>query len=221
MKTAVNVEAILFDLDGTLVDTAADFVHILNALRHDHNLPPLDYQIIRDTVSNGARALTKLAFGGNEGETDFEAKKQEMLSRYELCAGDKAQLFDGMSEVLKAFEDARIPWGIITNKPRLYTDILLSKLGLNERSAITLCPDDVQHAKPDPESMILASKRLNCTLSKSIYVGDHERDIQAGKAANMPTVAVSYGYIQDKQNIPSWGADFEIDHPSELISLFL
>jgi len=221
MKAALDIEAILFDLDGTLVDTAADFVHILNAQRHDHNLPPLDYQTIRDTVSNGARALTKLAFGGHEGEADFEAKKQELLSRYESCAGDKARLFDGMPEVLAAFEASSIPWGIITNKPRLYTDILLSKLGLDERSAITLCPDDVRHAKPDPESMILASKRLKCTLSKSIYVGDHERDIQAGKAANMPTVAVSYGYIQDKRNISTWGADFEIDHPCELISLFL
>jgi len=215
-----NVEAILFDLDGTLVDTATDFVNVLNLQRRQHNFEPLDSQLIRDTVSNGARALTKLAFGGNPGEEAFERKRLELLELYAACAGDQAQLFEGMDNALCHFEKHNIPWGIITNKPRRFTEILLDKLSLSARSAITLCPDDVTKAKPDPESLFLACDRLNCTAKNAIYVGDHERDIIAGKAANMRTVAARYGYIQDKNSISSWNADFEIDHPSELISLF-
>ena len=216
-----KIEAILFDLDGTLVDTAADFVQVLNKQRVQHGYPLLDPQCIRDTVSNGARALTKLAFGGNEGDIQFEEKRLELLELYAECVGDHALLFSGMEDTLEAFEKNNIPWGIITNKPKRFTDLLLIKLGLDKRSSITLCPDDVTNAKPDPESMFLAAERLNCNPLYSVYVGDHARDIQAGKAANMSTVAASYGYIEDKAAIQNWGADYEINHPSELISLFL
>ena len=213
-------EAILFDLDGTLVDTAADFVSVLNGQRELHNYPPLPAQMIRDTVSDGARALTKLAFGGAPGENTFEIKRLELLELYAEQAGDQAKLFEGMETVLCHFEALNIPWGIVTNKPKRFTNILLDKLSLSSRSAVTLCPDDVIRAKPDPESLFLACSRLSCRPENTLYVGDHERDIIAGKAANMKTVAASYGYILDKKKISDWQADYEIDHPSELISLF-
>ena len=220
MSALISPEAILFDLDGTLVDTAADFVLVLNSQRKKHNYPPLPPQTIRDTVSDGARALTKLAFGGESGQTDFELKRLELLDLYAEKAGDQAQLFDGMDDVLRHFEALNIPWGIVTNKPKRFTDILLDKLSLTSRSAITLCPDDVVKAKPDPESLFLACNRLHCSPENTFYVGDHERDIIAGKAANMKTIAAGYGYILDKKKVSSWQADYEIDHPSELISLF-
>jgi len=220
VSLSTRIDAILFDLDGTLVDTAADFVFVLNDQRKKHQLQPLPAQIIRDTVSDGARALTKLAFGGEPGQHNFEEKRLELLELYAEQAGNQAQLFEGMNGVLRHFESQNIPWGIVTNKPRRFTKILLDKLDLSSRSTITLCPDDVVKAKPDPESLFLACAHLNCAPEKTIYVGDHERDIIAGKAANMKTVAAGYGYILDKKKISDWQADFEIDHPSELISLF-
>lgn len=220
MSHSRRIDAVLFDLDGTLVDTAADFVFVLNNQRKRHQLPPLSAQIIRDTVSDGARALIKLAFGGDPGQSDFEAKRLELLELYAEQAGNQAQLFVGMNGVLRHFESQNIPWGIVTNKPRRFTEILLDKLALSSRSAITLCPDDVVKAKPDPESLFLACDRLSCSPERTIYVGDHERDIIAGKAANMKTVAAGYGYIVDKKKISDWRADFEVDHPAELISLF-
>ena len=216
-----GISALLFDLDGTLVDTAPDFVAVLNQQRNDFGLDSLPEKDIRNVVSDGARALIKLAFGGNENEPEFQRKRQDLLDRYKVTVGDNAQLFDGMSVVLSRFEEIGIPWGIITNKPRLYTDILLDKLGLSSKSALTLCPDDVSKPKPDPEIMNLASKLLSIDLEKAVYVGDHIRDIQAGKSARMITVAASYGYVNDKNSISGWGADYEIDHPSEIISLFI
>jgi len=213
-------DAILFDLDGTLVDTAADFVLVLNSQRQKYDFPPLPAQIIRDTVSNGARALTKLAFGGESGQSEFEKKRLELLELYAEKVGNEAQLFCGMEDVLKYYESLNIPWGIVTNKPKRFTDILLNKLALNLRSSVTLCPDDVVKAKPDPESLFLACERLNCKPERTIYVGDHERDIIAGKAASMKTVAALYGYILYIEKVSDWQADYKIDHPSELISLF-
>jgi len=219
-QTPISAKAILFDLDGTLVDTAPDFIRILNQQREQHKLPPLAAKLIRDTVSDGARALTKLAFGGEPGEIEFEIKRNELLELYAQCVGDEARLFEGMEQSLQFFEQHEIPWGIVTNKPKRFTDILLKKLSLTTRCAVSLCPDDVSKAKPDPESLFLACERLACSPADAIYVGDHERDIIAGKAAGMKTIAVSYGYIMNPDAIPDWSADYLIDHCSELISLF-
>lgn len=214
-----DIHAVLFDLDGTLVDTALDFIHVLNAQRKQHGLEALEQQTIRDTVSDGARALTKLAFGGEEGDPEFEEKRTELLELYALKVGNEASLFSGMQDALKYLEENRIPWGIVTNKPRRFTTILLEKLALDTRSAVTICPDDVSRSKPDPESLLLASKMLQSDPRKTLYVGDHERDIQAGRAANMPTIAAKYGYIMNPESCFNWQADKVIDHPSELIEL--
>lgn len=216
-----SIEALLFDLDGTLIDTAADFVAVLNAQRCAHGFDPLDEILIRNTVSNGARALTHLAFGGSEGEPDFEAYRQELLENYLSIVGEHACLFPGMADILLRCQEKQIPWGIITNKPRRFTEKLLDKMKLHTSCSLVLCADDVKKPKPDPESMLLAAQKLKVNLANSVYVGDHERDIAAGKAANMITVAAAYGYILDDEQASSWQADYIIQQPIELKTLFL
>lgn len=217
----MKIEALLFDLDGTLVDTASDFVQVLNEQLESHGKPPLPASVIRNTVSDGARALIKLGFGGEPGEQEFEKHRTELLCRYEGLVGKHARLFAGMDDVLQACEDKGLPWGIITNKPRLYTDLLLKRLNIIHRSAVTLCPDDVEKSKPHPESLLLAADNLGLSCEKLVYVGDHERDIQAGRAANMLTVTALYGYLKSINEAKTWPADYQIQQPSELISLFL
>lgn len=217
----MTISALLFDLDGTLVDTANDFVQVLNEQLISHGRNQLPADTIRNTVSDGARALVKLGFGGEPGTEPFESLRQELLERYESLVGKHAKLFDGMEEVLTLCEDKDIPWGIITNKPRLYTDLLLQRMDLDKRSRVTLCPDDVRKSKPDPESLLLAAKQLGLAPGNIVYAGDHERDIQAGQAAEMITVSALYGYIKCHKSAKKWPADYQIQHPSELISLFL
>lgn len=221
-KRAPNkIAALLFDLDGTLVDSAADFIFVLNNQRLKHGLDALDKQAIRNTVSNGARALIQLAFGGYEGENAFEQYRQELLEEYFKVVGDHARLFDGMNDVLLACEAQNIPWGIITNKPRKFSEALLLKLNLATRCSLLLCADDVNQPKPHPESMFMAANALNINLENSVYVGDHERDICAGNAANMITVAAEYGYIENKSELLNWNASYTIQTPLQLKQLFL
>jgi phosphoglycolate phosphatase len=216
-----KIDALLFDLDGTLVDSAADFIFVLNNQRLKYGLEALNEQAIRNTVSNGARALIQLAFGGQEGEVAFEEYRQELLDEYLKVVGDHARLFDGMNDVLLACEEQNIPWGIITNKPRKFSEALLLKLNLTARCSLLLCADDVVQAKPHPESMFKAADILNIQLENSVYVGDHERDISAGNAANMITVAVEYGYIEHKYELLNWNATHIIQTPLQLQQLFL
>ncbi len=216
-----SIEALLFDLDGTLVDTAEDFVAVLNNQRLRHGKTLLPAELIRNTVSDGARALTHLAFGGQEGEKEFEGYRTELLEDYLDLVGTHARLFEGMDTVLKACLTSNIPWGIITNKPRRFTEKLLQRMDLWNQCALVLCADDVSKPKPDPESMFKAAEILNIHLPNSVYVGDHARDILSGKAAGMITVSAAYGYIMDKKSVSEWGADYIIQHPVELKTLFL
>ncbi len=217
-RHAANYEAVLFDLDGTLVDTAPDFISVLQVQRQRHQLPLLPEQAIRDTVSEGARALTQLAFGGREGEPVFELRKQELLDLYAEEVGLSAVLFETMTETLAQLEAQNIAWGIVTNKPWVYTQRLMARLRLDERCKTCICPDHISKAKPSPEGLLLAAHQLSLNASKCLYVGDHVRDIDAGRAANMATAAARYGYIANKQDVETWRADFIIDSPIELIS---
>ncbi|MFT5690824.1 MAG: 2-phosphoglycolate phosphatase [Oceanicoccus sp.] len=213
------ITAVLFDLDGTLLDTAPDFAFVVNQLRQRYGKPPLNYSLIRATVSNGARALITLAFELEEGDSGFDNLRQQLLDLYSQHLDVNTKPFDGISELLNWLDRQPLLWGIVTNKPRLYTDPILKALGLNSRCATVVCPDDVQNTKPDPEPLHLACRHMERNVDQTLYIGDHRRDIEAGINAKMRTIAANYGYISDTDPTENWGADFHVDHACELIPL--
>ncbi len=213
--------AVLFDLDGTLIDTAPDFAGVLNRQLVAHGRRPLPYEVVRSAVSQGARAVVALGFADRfpVESAEFEAIRQEFLASYLQHLADETRLFPGMDELLTALESRGIPWGIVTNKPSLYTTPLLKALRLDHRCKVAICPDMVTHTKPHPEPMFKAAEMLGVAPDQCVYVGDHERDIEAGKRASMITVAVSYGYIQDGDSPADWDADHLVDSVFELSRL--
>ncbi|TVP56595.1 MAG: HAD family hydrolase [Halomonadaceae bacterium] len=211
--------AVLFDLDGTLIDTAPDFIWCLNRQRASHGLPPLPPGAIRAVVSHGAKALVKLGFDLTETCVGFPERHQELLGLYMDHLAVDTVLFAGMEPLLLALEQAGIPWGIVTNKPRPFTEPLLVGLALDGRCGVTVCPDDVAQSKPHPESLFLAARHLGIDPARALYVGDHERDIIAGRAAGMVTIAARYGYVDHPEEVLAWQADHVIDHGSELLAL--
>lgn len=217
LSTNQNI-AVLFDLDGTLIDTAPDFIVAVNQQRSNHGLAALPDDLIRNTVSNGARALIELSFSFQEGDPDFAQKHQELLALYLRHIADKSTLFPGMDELLSWLEFEDIPWGIVTNKPRRFTIPLLEGLALNQRCKVVVCPDDVANSKPHPESLLSACSALNKNPKQSLYIGDHQRDIEAGRRAGMTTIAVGYGYIPRSENIEAWQADYISANVAELHS---
>jgi phosphoglycolate phosphatase len=215
------LEAVLFDLDGTLIDTAPDFAVVVNQLCQRHNRPPMSYAAVRETVSHGARALITLAFKLKEGDSGFEELRLELLELYSRHLAVETTLFPGMTNLLSWLEQQSIPWGIVTNKPRLYAEPILAALQLSARCGCLVCPDDVSHTKPDPEPMLLACRQLSCNASNTLYLGDHRRDIEAGKNAAMKTMAVNYGYIEANDPAENWQADFYIDHADEIRTVLM
>jgi len=211
------IEAVLFDLDGTLLDTAPDFVRVVNQQRLKYEMAELEYDHIRAVVSNGARALIHLSFGFGPEHEQYSQRHQELLDLYYQNIAVETCLFPGMDDLLKFIEAAGVPWGIVTNKPRRFSELLLSELKLSERCGVLVCPDDVTHRKPHPEPMLLACKTLGCDPLNTLYVGDHVRDIEAGRAAGMVTVAARYGYLSDPDEALAWAADMNIDQPGELV----
>lgn len=211
-------QAVFFDLDGTLVDTAHDFERAINGLLRTEGKPALPYAAIRNQVSNGGRALTTLAFGLTEQEPDFDARLAQLLDAYEAAISDQSQLFDGMDKVLDELRRQQIPWGVVTNKPARFTTPLMNTLRLDDACAI-ICPDHVKQRKPDPEGLKLAASLARVQTSHCLYVGDHRRDIEAGKNARMHTAAALYGYIAPDDNPAGWQADFNLDTPLALLPL--
>lgn len=218
------IKAVLFDLDGTLIDTAADFVRIIQAMCREQNRPVVDAAAIRSQVSEGGRAMVKLVFP----ELDVDdpilwQHRQDFLDRYGADIAVDTTLFAGMDTLLKQLEQRAIPWGIVTNKPRWLSEALLQALALTERCQVLVCPEDVQHTKPDPEPMFLAAKQLDIAAKDIIYIGDHPRDIDAGKAANMPTVLAAYGYLPPDRavDLASWQADYIVEDVEALTQLIL
>ncbi|MFE8072046.1 HAD family hydrolase [Marinobacteraceae bacterium S3BR75-40.1] len=208
---------VLFDLDGTLVDTAPDFVLCLNQQRERHGLPPLPEPQIRRVVSNGGRALVKTGFGLNPDDPEFARYLDELLDLYQTHLASCSGLFPGMDNLLTWLEQQRVPWGVVTNKPSRFTLPLLEKLELASRCAVTVCPDHVEERKPHPESLLLACSRIGVSPTGGIYVGDHERDIEAGRRAGMLTVAVRYGYLEHPEVIDAWDADYTAEDAAALL----
>ncbi|WP_263576684.1 HAD family hydrolase [Acinetobacter pseudolwoffii] len=216
------MKAVLFDLDGTLIDTAADFIRIIQQICREEGRALVEPELIRTQVSEGARAMVKLVYPEMQLEDPvFLQHRQRFLDRYGADIAVDTDLFDGMYPLLEQLEAQDIPWGIVTNKPRWLSEALLKALNLSERCAVLVCPEDVTRTKPDPEPMYLAAKQLNLAAEDCIYIGDHPRDIDAGRHAKMPTVLAAYGYLplQYKDDLTAWQADYIVDTVAELHQL--
>lgn len=224
------VKAVLFDLDGTLIDTATDFVRIIGKMSRENDWQAPPEAEIREQVSAGASAMVRLMLSyNNQLELSEEALlgfRQQFLDDYEADICVDSCVFAELEEVLTTLEERGVPWGIVTNKPRYLAEQLLNKMGLDQRCAVLICPDDVSRTKPDPEPMYMALEKLSIPRGAAgcvLYVGDHIRDIEAGKAAGMPTILAAYGYIpaEDKKTLKAWGADHIVETPKQLNELLL
>jgi phosphoglycolate phosphatase len=211
------IEAVLFDLDGTLIDTAPDMAGALNTLLAEENLAPIPLERIRPYVSQGGLVLTRLGFADKVAESEIEPLRLRFLDHYRAIVADNSRLFDGYDDILDELEARAMPWGIVTNKPEWLTHPLLEQLGLAERSSVVIGGDTLEHRKPHPLPLQVAAERLGVSCERCLYVGDDERDIVAGKAANMKTLVAAYGYIEDAAAIEGWDADGVIDSPGELL----
>lgn len=212
-------KAVLFDLDGTLADTAPDLGGALNELLEEEGLPRLALASLRPHTSAGTRGMLRVGFGLVPGDASYERLAERFLVRYadRLCVGTK--VFDELNPVLNALESRNIFWGVVTNKPRRYTEPLLDALQLTSRCACIVSGDSAARPKPAPDPMHLAASQIEIPEARCIYVGDDLRDIQAGAAAGMTTVAVRWGYLGVDTPIEQWGADWIIDHPQQLLDL--
>ncbi|WP_331346978.1 HAD-IA family hydrolase [Cellvibrio sp. UBA7661] len=211
-----SIHAVMFDLDGTLLDTAPDFVVVVNQLLSEQQQPNLADDVIRAGVSNGSKALIKLAFGIDETDSQFEPLRQRLLELYlaHNCVFTKP--FPGITELIQTLADNNIAWGIATNKPAAYTLPLMADLNMQPPPASVICPDHVRNTKPDPEPLFLASTQLGCTPQEIIYIGDHKRDIDCGRSAGCITIGVTYGYLEKNENPLNWNADHYVDSANEI-----
>lgn len=216
----MRIQAVLFDMDGTLLDTAKDFFAILQSMRAERELAPLDNEAeFRHYASRGAQAMVAYAFSLSQDSAALESLRDEFLARYDLQHTAFTVPFPGVLTVLEQLEKAGIRWGVATNKPLRFAQPIMDALQLSARSEVLLCPDHVENSKPAPDMLLAACQQLALEPQQVVYVGDDKRDVDAGRAANMRTVAVRYGYNAADDNPANWGADAVIDSISELIAL--
>lgn len=212
----LKFKAVLFDLDGTLVDTAPDLASALNYILVTHNRAPLDFDDIRHVASDGARGLIHLGFHINEKDPLFPELRNKLLHFYLNHVAERSVLFEGMEDILHFIESTHTPWGIVTNKPTNLTLKLLQALRLDKRTNCMVCGDTVKERKPHPEPLLYAAKLLNLDPKDCCYIGDAERDIEAAKAAKMTTIFASYGYVHKDIKPEVLGADYIIQSPLDL-----
>ncbi|MEZ5524742.1 MAG: HAD-IA family hydrolase [Pseudomonadales bacterium] len=211
------IEAVLFDLDGTLLDTACDLAQALNLLLVREGKNALPVETTRKVVSNGGNAMVSLGFGTKMGEPEHKRLYLELLDIYGRDLASHTRPFVGIESLLAHLDAKGLPWGVVTNKPRAYSVPLLEAMNLAPPLSVLVCPDDVAQKKPHPEPMFLACSILDCDPARTLYVGDHRRDIEAGRNAGMLTAAALYGYIDDNEDPANWQADYNIRHANELI----
>ena len=219
-KLETSIDCVLFDLDGTLIDTAPDFTLVVNKLLAEHDREALSHEVIHLNVSNGARALVTNAFAIDEGHEEFAALLQRLLDLYyEQLNSTLATLYPGLDCLLLQLEAQDIPWGIVTNKPEKYSVRLLEQLQLDTRCSVLICPDHVTDTKPHPEPIFLALEKLGRGPERTVYRGDHIRDIQAAKNADVIAIAAAYGYLAADAKVEEWYADFILRSPEQTTSL--
>ncbi|HEY5789714.1 MAG TPA: phosphoglycolate phosphatase [Gammaproteobacteria bacterium] len=210
-------QAVLFDLDGTLADTAPDMAAALNALLQEEGRAPLPFARIRPRVSHGGRALIELGFGLGEDAPEYPRLRERFLALYRDMLANETRLFAGMPELLDALEARGLGWGVVTNKPGWLTAPVMAALGLARRAGCIVSGDTTPHAKPHPEPLLHASRTLAVAPGACLYVGDAERDIEAGRAAGMATLVARFGYLGEDDRPEQWGADGQIELPGEVL----
>lgn len=212
-----SLRCLLLDLDGTLVDTAPDLAATLNALRAEHGLAPLDFDVIRPHVSHGARAMVRVGFGIGEEDARFADLRERFLALYRDRLAVHSRLFAGMEELLAAVENRGVKWGIVTNKPAWLTEPLAAELGLADRASCIISGDSTRNRKPHPEPLLHASALVGVAPGQCLYVGDARRDVDAGRAAGMRTLVAMFGYLGTDDRPHEWEADGLIDHPLDIL----
>ncbi len=217
MQASSPVRTVLFDLDGTLLDTAPDLAYALNRVLHEEGRGPLSLEQIRPKVSHGARALVRLGFDLGPEDPDYGPLRQRLLDVYRANLACHTRLFPGMETVLSAIEQRGLSWGVVTNKPAWLTDPLMDSLGLAVRAACVVSGDTTGNSKPHPEPMLHACQRTGSRPAEALYVGDAPRDIQAGRNAGVRTLVALFGYLEPDDRPESWGADGSIERPEELL----
>jgi phosphoglycolate phosphatase len=212
-------QAVLFDLDGTLIDSAPDLGAAADKMRTDRGLSYHDYGLYRPMAGSGARGMLEIAFGMKPEHPDYEAYKDEFLANYEQAMTVRTAVFDGVHDLLAHLADLGLQWGVVTNKHQRFTLPLTAQIPMFASAKAIISGDTTPHAKPHPEPLFEAARRLLLPPERCWYVGDDERDIVAGKAAGMTTVAAHYGYLGSQSQVLNWGADHIIHSPLALIDL--
>ena len=212
-----TIRGVLFDLDGTLIDSAPDLAGAANRLRADHGLEPLPLESLRPMVGSGARGMVGVAFGVAPGDERFEALRDAFLAHYAAGLLERTRPFDGVQEMLSALEADGVAWGIVTNKATRFTRPIVAGLGLAQRARVVVCGDTTPHSKPHPEPLLYAARTLDLAPENVAYVGDDLRDAQAARAAGMPMLAATWGYLGLGEPVHEWGADALVDAPSQVL----
>ena len=215
---ALPIDAVLFDLDGTLADTAPDLGAALNRLRQGRGLDPVPIQVLRSSSSHGARGLLRVGMGIAPEHPEYTMLRDAFLAHYEAALCVDTKLFAEVDTLLDAIEARALKWGIVTNKATRYTTPLLERLGLGRRAGAIVCGDTTPFPKPHPAPLLAAASQLGVAPARCVYVGDAERDVAAGVAAGMHTIVARYGYIEAHEAPETWPADGVIDDPAELLA---
>ncbi len=214
-----NVRAVLFDLDGTLIDSAPDLGAAADKMRVDRGLPSLPLDRYRPMAGAGARGMLGIAFGMTSEHPDYEHMREEFFVNYENCMTQRTYAFQGVPELICALLERGLAWGVVTNKSMRFTGPLAKTMPLFSTARTVVGGDSTPHAKPHPAPLLEAARQLGLPAADCIYVGDDERDVAAGRAAGMPTVAATYGYLGSNANTLLWGADAQVDSPLKLLDL--
>lgn len=216
-----HVAAVLFDLDGTLIDSAPDLGAAADQMRVARGLPSLPLSAYRHMAGAGARGMLEVAFGLAASDPGFDALREEFFSNYAACMTQRTKAFDGVNELIARLEGKQLPWGVVTNKSCRFTDPLTRAMPLFLNAGAIVSGDTTPHAKPHPAPLLEAARQMGVDATQCVYVGDDERDIVAGLAAGMKTVAATYGYLGKKTEIEAWGAHAVINSPLALLQLLV
>ncbi len=217
MSLFANVQAVLFDLDGTLIDSAPDLGAAADKMRTDRGLPSLPLSCYRPMAGAGARGMLGIAFGMTPDHPEFMAYREEFFVNYENAMTERTVIFDGVADMIEEIGQAGLPWGVVTNKASRFTEPLTAAMPLFATARAIVSGDTTPHAKPHPEPLFEAARRLDVDPARCVYVGDDERDILAGLAAGMATVAATYGYLGQQTDVSRWNAHLHIDAPTALL----